>query len=207
MKEEKVIFSSDGLNIEGLSGLQQGNKSVVITHPHPLYGGNMDNPIVQTLADVYYDKGYSTLRFNFRGAGNSEGSHDKGEGEKEDVRSALRYLHSLGKKDFDLAGYSFGAWINAGIIDDSSSLVSRLVMISPPVSSSLKSIDFSFLRFNKKIKILITGEKDDIASPEKIKDLITTWNPGACLEVIKNADHFYSGKTDALKAVLSRLID
>jgi len=80
-------------------------------------------------------------------------------------------------------------------------------MISPPVSSSLKSIDFSFLRFNKKIKILITGEKDDIASPEKIKDLITTWNPGACLEVIKNADHFYSGKTDALKAVLSRLID
>ena len=201
MKEEKIRFHSKGLSIEGLLNMQGGERGVVITHPHPLYGGTMHNQVVETLVMIYQDKGFSTLRFNFRGAGDSEGSYDHGKGEKEDVRSALRYLYDNGKKQLDLAGYSFGAWVNA-MITNPESMLSSMIMISPPVAF----LDFSFLSFNPKIKAVVTGGKDDIAAVDRIRSFIYTWNPEARLEVIEGADHFYSGKIGQLKSVLSRLI-
>ncbi len=201
MKEEKIRFHSKGLSIEGLLNMQGGERGVVITHPHPLYGGTMHNQVVETLVTIYQDKGFSTLRFNFRGAGDSEGSYDHGKGEKEDVRSALRYLYDNGKRQLDLAGYSFGAWVNARI-DDSESTIQRIIMISPPVTF----LDFSFLSFNPKIEAVVTGGKDDIAAVDRIRSFIYTWNPEARLEVIEGADHFYSGRIDTLKSALSRLI-
>jgi len=201
MTEEKISFHSEGLSIEGLLCMHGGERGVVITHPHPLYGGTMYNQVVETLVTIYQDKGFSTLRFNFRGAGDSEGGYDHGKGEKEDVRSALRYLHDRGKRQLDLAGYSFGAWVNA-MITDIESMLSGMIMISPPVTF----LDFSFLSFNPKIEAVVTGGKDDIAAVDRIRSLIYTWNPEARLEVIEGADHFYSGRIDALKSVLSRLI-
>ena len=201
MKEEKIRFHSKGLSIEGLLNMQRGERGVVITHPHPLYGGTMHNQVVETLVTIYQDKGFSTLRFNFRGAGDSEGSYDHGKGEKEDVRSALRYLYDNGKKQLDLAGYSFGAWVNA-MITNPESMLSGMIMISPPVTF----LDFSFLSFNPKIEAVVTGGTDDIAAVDRIRSLLYTWNPEARLEVIEGADHFYSGKIGQLKSVLSRLI-
>ena len=202
MKEEKIRFHSEGLSIEGLLCMQGGERGVVITHPHPLYGGTMYNQVVETLVTTYQDKGFSTLRFNFRGAGDSEGSYDHGKGEKEDVRSALRYLYDNGKRQLDLAGYSFGAWVNA-MITNPESMLSGVIMISPPVTF----LDFSFLSFNPKIEAVVTGGKDDIAAVDRIRSLLCTWNPEARLEVIEGADHFYSGRIDTLKSALSRLID
>jgi len=201
MMEEKIRFTSKGLLIEGLLCIQGGERGVVITHPHPLYGGTMYNQIVETLVASYQGKGFSTLRFNFRGVGESEGGYEQGEGEKEDVRSALGYLYDKGKKDLDLAGYSFGAWVNAGITD-TESIPGSIIMISPPVTF----LDFSFLSLNPKIEAIVTGGKDDIAAADKIRTLIHTWNPEARLEIIEGADHFYSGKIGQLEAVLSRLI-
>jgi len=201
MKEEKIRFHSKGLSIEGLLNMQGGERGVVITHPHPLYGGTMHNQVVETLVMIYQDKGFSTLRFNFRGAGDSEGSYDHGKGEKEDVRSALRYLYDNGKKQLDLAGYSFWAWVNA-MITNPESMLSGMIMISPPVTF----LDFSFLSFNPKIEAVVTGGKDDIAAVVRIRSLLYTWNPEARLEVIEGADHFYSGKIGQLKSTLSRLI-
>ena len=201
MKEEKIRFHSQGLSIEGLLCMQGGERGVVITHPHPLYGGTMHNQVVETLVTIYQDKGFSTLRFNFRGAGDSEGSYDHGKGEKEDVRSALRYLYDNGKRQLDLAGYSFGAWVNAKIAN-TESMLSSIIMISPPVAF----LDFSFLSFNPKIGAVVAGEKDDIAVVDRIRSLIHTWNPEARLEVIEGADHFYSERIDTLKSVLSLLI-
>jgi len=201
MTEEKISFHSKGLSIQGLLSMRGGERGVVITHPHPLYGGTMYNQVVETLVTIYQDKGFSTLRFNFRGVGDSEGGYDHGKGEKEDVRSALRYLHDRGKRQLDLAGYSFGAWVNAKITDIES-MLSGMIMISPPVTF----LDFSFLSFNPKIEAVVTGGKDDIAAVDTIRSLIYTWNPEARLEVIEGADHFYSGRIDALKSVLSRLI-
>ena len=201
MTEEKIRFLSKDLLIEGLLCIQEGEKGVVITHPHSLYGGTMYNQVVETLVEVYQDKGFSTLRFNFRGVEGSEGSYDEGKGEQEDVRSALRYMYERGKRNIDLAGYSFGAWVNAKI-NDNHSLCNRIVMISPPVAF----LDFTFLSFNPKIRLVVAGGKDDIAPADKIKNDINVWNPKAHFEVIEGADHFYTGRIDSLKSILSRFI-
>jgi alpha/beta superfamily hydrolase len=201
MAEEKIKFQSDTIQIEGLLCVQEGEKGAVVTHPHPLYGGSMYNQVVEVLTTVYQEKGFSTLRFNFRGVGKSEGNYDQGEGEKQDVRSALRYLYERGTRDFDLAGYSFGAWVNAKIMD-AEPLISRIIMVSPPVAMA----DFSSLIQGSKIKIVVAGDRDEIAPADRIRDLIATWNPEARFEVIEGADHFYLGRLDTLRAVLSRAI-
>jgi len=201
IKEEQITFQSDGLRIEGLLGPQSGEKGVVITHPHSLYGGTMYNQVVDTLIRTYQNKGFTTLRFNFRGVGQSEGTYGEGKGEKGDVISALRYLRSLNKLDIELAGYSFGAWVNAHLAPDDF-LVSGMVMVSPPVAV----LDFSFLSSDQRIKAVVAGGRDDIAPADRISRLIATWNPSALFEVIAGADHFYSGKIDILESVLSRFI-
>jgi len=201
MTEEKIKFLSKDLLIEGLLSIQEGQKGVVVTHPHSLYGGTMYNQVVETLVEVYQEKSFSTLRFNFRGVGGSEGSYDEGKGEQEDVRSALEYMHKRGKRDVGLAGYSFGAWVNAKM-NDTHSLCDRIVMISPPVAF----LDFSFLSFNPKIQLVIAGGRDDIAPADKITNVINTWNPKAHLEVVEGADHFYTGEISSLKSILSRFI-
>lgn len=201
MVEEKISFLSNELLIEGLVCIQKGERGVVITHPHSLYGGSMYNQVVETLVEVYQERGFSTLRFNFRGVEGSEGSYDEGKGEQEDVRSALRYMHERGKKNIDLAGYSFGAWVNVKT-NDTHSLCNRIVMISPPVDF----LDFSFLSFNPKIWLVVAGGSDDIAPADTIANLINIWNSKAYLEVIEGADHFYTGKIGTLRSTLSHLI-
>lgn len=201
MVEEKITFHSDTIQIEGLLCVQKGEKGAVVTHPHPLYGGSMYNQVVEILTTVYQEKGFSTLRFNFRGVGSSQGDYDQGKGEKEDVRSALHYLYERGKSEFDLAGYSFGAWVNAKIMD-SEPVINRIVMVSPPVAF----LDFSSLTPSPKIKVVVAGERDEIAPADRIRDLIATWNPAAHFEVIEGADHFYFGRIDTLYSVLSRAI-
>lgn len=161
----------------------------------------MYNQVVETLVRTYQNKGLTTLRFNFRGVGQSEGMYGEGRGEKKDVISALRYLYSLEKLNIDLAGYSFGAWVNAHIAPDDFS-VSGMIMVSPPVAF----LDFSFLSSDQRIKAVVAGARDDIAPADTITPLMATWNPSALLEVIDGADHFYSGKIDILESVLSRLI-
>jgi len=201
IQEEQITFQSDGLRMEGLVGPQSGERGVVITHPHSLYGGTMYNQVVETLVRTYQNKGLTTLRFNFRGVGQSKGTYGEGRGEKKDVISALRYLYSLKKSEVELAGYSFGAWVNAHIAPDDFS-VSGMIMVSPPVAF----LDFSFLSSDQRIKAVVVGGRDDIAPADRITPLMATWNPSALLEVIDGADHFYSGKTDILESVLSRLI-
>ena len=202
MKEERVFFKSQDLNIEGLIGRSEGRKAVVVTHPHPLYGGEMHNNVVESVDRAYGEKGYTTLRFNFRCAGQSEGSYDDGNGEQEDVREAVAYFVEKGKPSIDLAGYSFGAWVNAQCIE-SLTHVKRMIMVSPPVNF----IDFSFLKYCAKIRLVIAGSEDDIAPPAMIKDMIPAWNSEADFKIIKEADHFYWGKTSEIEVIIGDMID
>ena len=110
---ERITFLSEEYEIEGLLNQRDEKKGVVVTHPHPLYGGDMNNMVVESIVHVYYMKGYSTLKFNFRGVGRSQGTYDNGLGEQKDVLSALSFLADMGMERIDLAGYSFGAWVNA----------------------------------------------------------------------------------------------
>jgi len=202
MAEERIFIQVEDFSIEGLINESPGKEAVVITHPHPLYGGEMNNDVVLSIINAYHQQGYTTLRINFRGVGQSGGSYADGIGEQEDVRAAISYLSDLRKTAIDLAGYSFGARVNAMGLN-SYELVDRLVMVSPPVGF----MDFSFLGYNSKIRLVISGENDDIAPPAKIKELIPTWNPEAEFRVIDGIDHFYSGGTTEVEEIIKNFLN
>lgn len=196
--EEKTRFLSDGYEIEGRLEKSSLPRGVVITHPHPLYGGDMHNNVVAAIARVYRQNGYTALRFNFRGVGNSQGSHANGIGEQEDVRAAVSYLADLSIGQIDLVGYSFGAWVNARAIRDELPLA-NMIMVSPPVAF----IDFGSISDLASLRLIVTGSRDDIAPPDLIKKSYAGWNAAAQFEVIRGADHFYAGYLDKLEAILT----
>ena len=197
MPEERIFYDANGVQIEGLLEKLPGDKGVVIVHPHPLYGGDMYNNVVDAVRQAFLDKGYSILRFNFRGVGRSGGTHDNGIAEQDDIRGALQYLSGLGKARITLAGYSFGAWVIAlGIATFDQA--ERVIMISPPVSF----IDFTFLTHQPKIRLIIAGAEDEIGQVRTIKEMLPTWNPEAELNIIHDADHFYWGKTQEIQRIL-----
>ncbi|MGB2689511.1 MAG: alpha/beta hydrolase [Desulfobacterales bacterium] len=197
---EKITFLSEGYKIEGLLNQGDEKKGVVVTHPHPLYGGDMNNLVVESIVHVYHMKGYSTLKFNFRGVGRSQGAYDNGLGEQKDVLSALSFLADMGMEQIDLAGYSFGAWVNAHALQKDT-LTKQMIMVSPPVGF----MDFNSIVTMNPLKFVVTGNRDDIAPADVIEKMISTWNPNARFEVIDGADHFYGGYLGQLEACLSSI--
>ena len=194
---KKVRFFSENFEIEGLFSKKDEKKGVVVTHPHPLYGGDMYNLVVETIVHVYNFKGYSTLKFNFRGVGRSQGTYDNGDGEQKDVLAALSFLGDMGMEQIDLAGYSFGAWVNAHAVQEDVA-VKNMVMISPPAGF----MDFSTIGPMERLKLVVTGSRDDIAPADVVKQMCSVWNPHARFVVIDGADHFYGGYLNQLEAVL-----
>lgn len=195
--EKKIEFASDGLMLEGLLSLNSTEKAAIITHPHPLYGGEMHNAVVSTVAAAYAELGYSTLRFNFRGTGYSEGTHDDGKGERQDVLSAISWLKESGFSHITLSGYSFGAWVNLMVAADSPE-IQDLVLVSPPVD---------FIRFDpvkdiSALNLVVVGTHDEYASSARISELIEDWNRHADMEEIPGCDHFYSGNLGRLKEII-----
>src|SRR5262245_47291491 len=111
--EERVIIRTHDLRLEGMLAVSSGAiAAVVICHPHPQYGGDMDNSIVRLVADHLQQAGVATLRFNFRGVGDSEGRYGAGVGEADDARAAVALLRERARvSQVTLAGYSFGAMV------------------------------------------------------------------------------------------------
>jgi uncharacterized protein len=193
----QVKFSADGVVLEGVLNLKETDRAAVVAHPHPLYGGNMFNPVVEAIAESYEGKGFTTLRFNFRGVGGSEGSYDDGRGEVSDVLGAVSFLVEKGIDRIDLAGYSFGTWVIAKVPIDPA-WTGRIVMISPPVAF----MDMpSSLRLPN-LHLVVTGEMDDIAPPGMVQKRLSDWNGAARLEIIAGADHFYGREVGKLQEIL-----
>ncbi len=200
--EDKIKFLSDGHEIEGRLEKNSLQKGVVITHPHPLYGGDMHNNVVNAVALVYRQNGYTSLRFNFRGVGNSQGSHGNGIGEQADVHAAVSYLADLGLEQIDLAGYSFGVWVNA-LSSINEPRLANMIMVSPPVAF----IDFGAISDLGSLRLIVAGSRDDIAPPDLIEKSYHGWNAEAQFEIINGADHFYLGYIDKLEAILTGYIE
>lgn len=198
--EEKISFKSDGLQLQGLLH-RAGVNGVVVTHPHPRYGGDMYNPVVSTITQAFQHQGYTTLRFDFRGVGNSQGRYDEGIGEKRDVCRALAYLAQINMDKICLAGYSFGAWVNARIHPVDAPL-SEMIMVSPPVAF----VDFGAIQEIPNLKLVVTGSRDDIAPVHMIQERLPSWNSATRFEIIPGADHFFSGYADILASTLMAYI-
>ena len=190
MEEALAIHVPDGPALEARLGSVTSPKGgFVLCHPHPLYGGDMDNPVVIRSAEVAQAAGYTTLRFNFRGAGGSEGVHDKGRGEQEDVRAAMAALasHLPAGSRVGVMGYSFGAAMAAratrpGLPE------APLGLIAPP----LGMFDFDFLQTNPGPLLLAAGTADSYCPVEALHRLAAITS--AEERIIEGADHFFFGK-------------
>ena len=197
--EEAIIIPNANLQLEGrFDAHSDSSKAVVITHPHPLYGGNMDNGVVCQIASAFQNAGYSTLRFNFRGRGLSSGAFDDGKGEQSDVRAALTWLSDKGYTQITLAGYSFGSWVNAHVVSDGIEVADH-IMVSPPAAF----ISFDSVKNLPCTGLIVTGQNDEIAPPDMIESLIVKWDISPRMEILAHGDHFYSATMNQLFDALS----
>lgn len=203
--ENFIKIDSKHACLEGLLNKKSDQKAVIVCHPHPLYGGSMDNPVVIAIIDSFFEKGYTTLRFNFRGVGNSTGAFDDGIAEQDDVLAALAMLVEDGFTKIVLVGYSFGARINAQVMANGCSVPGHLadhiadhIMVSPPMGfMSFDDIDSLCLT-----GLIICGDCDAYAPIALIEDHIKRWGISPRLEIIKNGDHFYSTSLGRLQKIL-----
>ena len=199
-KEISIQIDTQETMLEGRLVSPVRERAAVITHPHPQYGGNMDNAVVEIISRAYQARGWSTLRFNFRGTGNSQGVFDHGHGEKDDVNAAIAYLLDAGAGEIELAGYSFGAWIISRWAQDNTDHPYTIRLVSPPVAF----MDYQGIHRISGLKQVITGDRDDIAPAVMVEDQINKWQPGADFCIIRNADHFFHGQSRLLQTALEQ---
>jgi len=202
MGEQKItIQGENGNTLEGLLCLGTTERGVVAVHPHPLYGGDMTNNVVESIVSAYQKKGHTTLRFNFRGVGASTGDYDDGVGEQADLAAAVKFLKGQGIETVDLAGYSFGAWVIAKAAD--SIPANGIIMVAPPVDM----MPFDDTVSIPNLKLVVTGSRDEFASVDRVKMIAAAWNPAAAFEIIDGADHFFFGYSHRLAEILHRHSD
>lgn len=177
----------------------------LILHPHPAHGGNMNSKIVYTLHRSFSDLGFSTLRFNFRGVGNSEGIYDQGEGELSDAASALDWVQSINHHAhrFWVAGFSFGAWISMQLLMRRPEL-EGFIAISPPADR----YDFNFLAPCPVSGLIVQGTKDDIVSHGSVESFVQKLRNQKGIKIdfesIQDSDHFFTNHMSLLKTTIDK---
>jgi uncharacterized protein len=172
--------------------------TAVVCHPHPVYGGTMDNRIVYRAAKAAAENGHAALRFNFRGVGGSTGQYDQGIGEQADVAAALDWM----EKEYPdmhpvLIGYSFGAWVGlqVGCAD---ARVPALIGIAPP----LDLYDLEFLTGSTKPALYIVGTKDEFCSQENLDRWARRLPPSSSVRRITDAGHFFDGQIEIVERLV-----
>ncbi|HJZ68375.1 MAG TPA: alpha/beta fold hydrolase [Blastocatellia bacterium] len=177
-------------------------RAAIVCHPHPLFGGTMHNKVVYRIARTFHDAGFAVLRFNFRGAGRSEGEHDYGVGEQDDLRAAMEFIEDrYPEAEVWLAGFSFGTTVmlRAAACDDR---VSAFVAVGVPV---LK-YDLADAAQCRKPKLFVQGSLDEFGSSEQLERLISTLEEPKKLNIIEGADHFFEGHLAELADAVSEFI-
>jgi hypothetical protein len=204
MKEEKIFFYSLGMRLEGLLSNPEAFSAkggVVFCHPHPQHGGEMYNPVIASGVQGAYEAGYSTLRFNFRGVGESEGTYSGGIGERGDVLAAVDYLSAVfgdRHRPLVLMGYSFGAWVGMSVaVRDAR--IEGMVLVAPP----LEMYDFDFLKGCKKKKQIVSGSEDSFCPAPLMEKWYQSLDEPKSLTILQGADHFFFGHHQSLVGPLA----
>jgi len=157
----------------------------------------MDNNVVWTVVRALGERGWSTLRFNFRGVGASTGSHGGGVAEVEDVVGALDFLKAKVPGPCFVVGYSFGAAVAARALTEGLDAAGA-VLISPPIAF----MDLEFLAETPRISLVVAGDRDDLCPLAEVEDLCQRHQPPVDLRVVSGADHFYGGREKELLRIL-----
>lgn len=206
MRQSAVTFHTNGLNFEGVvaqpDDATDSSPGVVICHPGPLNGGTMDNHVVVAVALALVEKGFTTLRFNFRGVGNSQGEHGKGDLEHQEALAALEFLKAwpgVDSEKLGLAGYSFGNGVILG-----NAALQREPKVFALISPSLRVLENSPLLEDQRPKFLITGDMDRLASDPAFRPLLESCSHPPTCQIVERADHFWVGMEDGLSQQVSQ---
>jgi alpha/beta superfamily hydrolase len=175
--------------------------AALVCHPHPLFGGTMHNKVVYHAMKAFQAYGLPVLRFNFRGAGLSEGTHDNGHGEVGDVRAALDWLEQEYPLPVLFAGFSFGS--NVGLrACCGDERVKGMVALGLPVQAAGRDYHYSFLSACAGPKLFISGNNDEFGPQAAVEAVVAGAAPAATLVMIPGADHFFAGKLEPMQQAL-----
>ncbi len=175
----------------------------LILHPHPKYGGTMNNPVTYALHYAFRDLGFTAMRFNFRGVGRSQGEFDQGVGELSDAAAALDYLQTLNQNTRGcwVAGFSFGAWIGMQLLMRRPE-IGGFVSVSPPANM----YDFTFLAPCPSSGLIVNGGADRIVPPEEVEKLAGKLKAqrGITVDhtVVPEANHFFEDSVENLVTIV-----
>jgi alpha/beta superfamily hydrolase len=173
--------------------------AALVCHPHPLFGGTMHNKVIYQAAKSLSSLGLPVLRFNFRGAGASAGTHDRGRGEQGDVRAALDFLAAEFRGvPLLLAGFSFGSWVGLRVGCEDQR-VTHLIGLGAPVNDS----DFSYLSECAKPKLFVQGGNDQFGALDKLTALVASLPGDNRVVEVPGVDHFFTGKLDELDRAIT----
>lgn len=173
----------------------------VVCHPHPLYGGTMTNKVVTTIAKTFQHLGMSTIRFNFRGVGQSEGAYGHGEGEVEDLLAVIDYVNQMDAgQPLWLGGFSFGSYVAA----KTATMVptDKLVTVAPAVEhfpmQDIPPIECDW--------VVVQGDRDDVVPPDAVYAWVETREPKPTVIRFPEAGHFFHGLLMDLREQLTRAL-
>ena len=206
----EVFFNGPAGRLEGRfhPAKQRGAPIAVVLHPHPQFGGTMNNQIVYSTYYSFAERGFSVLRFNFRGVGRSQGAFDHGQGELSDAASALDWAQSINPEARAcwIAGVSFGSWIGMQLLMRRPE-IEGFISIAPPANR----FDFSFLAPCPSSGLFVHGDKDRVAPLKEVQALIEKLKTqkGILIEhaVIANANHFFEDCVEDLQEVVGAYLD
>jgi alpha/beta superfamily hydrolase len=180
--------------------------AAMVCHPHPLFGGTMHNKVVYHAMKAFQAYGLPVLRFNFRGAGLSEGTHDNGRGEVGDVRAALDWLDQEYHLPLLFAGFSFGS--NVGMrACCGDARVKGLVALGLPVQAGGREYHYSFLSSCAGPKLFISGNNDEFGPQAAVEAVVAGAAPPAALVMVPGADHFFAGKLEQMQQALTAWLE
>ena len=204
MPETPVTIPEGQITLEGLHQPGNGLEAAVICHPHPVYGGNMENYVVSVLQEVLEEWGWGTLRFNFRGVGGSGGRHDGGRGEVDDLLAAVEYLAGRGVQTLHLAAYSYGVWIGLKALQKGLQPASA-ILVSPP----LDFFDFTGLGLPAAPCLITAGDRDSFCAPGSLEKWLAAQareKKRAEVRILPGCDHFYWNRGDFLAARVTEFL-
>lgn len=186
------------------AGASNATHASVVCHPHPLFGGTLHNKVVFHTMKALNSFGFPVLRFNFRGTGLSEGEHDYGKGEVEDVRTAIDWIDAEYHLPVIFAGFSFGAAVGlrAACADPRVRAAIGLGIPLAPVTSGTEDprvYTFEFLQDCLKPKLFVSGARDQFGPRAKLEALAASLAEPKKLIIIEGADHFFEGRLRELR--------
>lgn len=202
----ELIFPGPEGRLEGRYHPQPGKPDApiaIVLHPHPQYGGTMNNRVVYNLHYAFHKMGFSVMRFNFRGVGRSQGEFDQGIGELSDAASALDYLQTMNpnSKHCWVAGFSFGAWIGMQLLMRRPE-ITGFISVAPPANM----YDFSFLAPCPSSGLIVNGTADRVAPPKDTATLVGKLREQKGIvvthEEIEGADHFFRDDEEHMKPMI-----